>query len=94
MSKKHHKQPQEQVPPLPASPEPQHTFSQVPQEPRPESVPLPSKLIWVFWGGVAAVLAAARILDQVMPGTPERIIERWLMLAFAGFLGLFLLKLK
>ncbi|MCX5790673.1 MAG: hypothetical protein NTY45_00390 [Elusimicrobia bacterium] len=47
-----------------------------------------------FWSVVALTVAAARILDHLLPGTPESTIERWLMLPFGLFLVYFLVRLK
>jgi hypothetical protein len=65
-----------------------------PQEPREPRPPVPAGLIWTFWGGVLAVLVAARILVATLPNVPDHVIERWVMLAFAVFLAAFLAKLK
>ena len=73
--------------PLQETPQPQPR--QEPQEKRP---PISSAAIWTFWGGVLAALMAARALDVMLPGVPERVIERWVMLAFAVFLAAFLAK--
>lgn len=73
------------------APQAQPQSSQPPAGPRP---PVSSGLIWTFWGGVLAVLVTARALDYALPQVPERVIERWVMLAFAVFLGAFLVKLK
>ncbi len=48
---------------------------------------------WTFWAGVAAAVIAARALNAALPGVPESVIERWLMLAFGAFLAVFLFKL-
>jgi len=56
--------------------------------------PVSTGMIWTFWGAVAAALVSARALDAMLPQIPERIIERWVMLAFAAFLAVFLVKLK
>jgi len=37
---------------------------------------------------------AARVLNHLLPGISESIIERWIMLGFGAFLAVFLLKLK
>lgn len=58
------------------------------------AVPATRAQILTFWGVVVAMVAAARLLDAALPGTPERVIERWLMLPFAAFLAVFLYKLK
>ena len=49
--------------------------------------------LWTFWIGVAAAVILARALDAALPGFPEGVIERWVMLGFAAFIGLFLYKL-
>lgn len=83
MSKKHDQVPaQEALPPQPGQEQPE-------QKP-----PVSSGLIWTFWGGVLAALIAARALDIMLPAVPERVIERWVMLAFAVFLAAFLVKIK
>ena len=72
----------------------------VPQQPAGQQAepkvnpPVSTGMIWTFWGAVAGALVAARALDAMLPQTPERVIERWVMLAFAAFLVLFLIKLK
>lgn len=50
--------------------------------------------IWTFWLAVATAVIAARALDYALPGLPEHVTERWVMAAFAAFLGVFLFKLK
>jgi len=73
------------------------TLSQKPpaaQEPAPKAQPVPAGLIWTFWGAVASAVIAARALDAMLPQTPEHVIERWIMVAFAAFLVVFLFKLK
>ncbi|MHB0997181.1 MAG: hypothetical protein ACYC2I_12500 [Elusimicrobiales bacterium] len=83
MSKKHDQTPaQESLPPQPS------------REPAEQKPPVSSGVIWTFWGGVLAALIAARALDLMLPAVPERVIERWVMLAFAVFLAAFLVKLK
>ncbi|OGS13340.1 MAG: hypothetical protein A2234_01810 [Elusimicrobia bacterium RIFOXYA2_FULL_58_8] len=47
-----------------------------------------------FWGVVAALIAASWLLDYILPGVHERVIERWLMLPFGAFLVFFLFRLK
>ncbi len=89
MSKKHHKpenQP-EQHSPLPEVPAPQ-------PQPQPDRAPATKAQIWTFWGAVAAAVIAARVLDAALPNVPERLIERWIMVAFAAFLAVFLYRLK
>ncbi len=61
--------------------------------PPPPAAPLSNARIWVFWSAVALAVIAARVLDHMLPAVHESTIERWLMLAFAAFLGVFLLKL-
>ncbi|HAT71494.1 MAG TPA: hypothetical protein DCS63_01600 [Elusimicrobia bacterium] len=102
MSKKHNKpQPETTRPGTGAAaadiqPEaaPGRPSPQAPLQPAPGSPPVSRATLWTFWGGVAAVLVVARALDYLLPGIPERVIERWVMLAFAAFLGAFLFKLK
>ena len=61
----------------------------------PEQKKLATKAqIWTFWTAVAAAVIAARALDYALPGVPEHVTERWVMLAFAAFLAVFLYKLK
>ena len=68
---------------------------QKPQTPvTPPPAPVSRAQIFTFWGAVAVALIAARVLDNALPGTPERVIERWIMLAFGAFLAVFLLRLK
>jgi hypothetical protein len=50
--------------------------------------------IWTFALALALVLVTARVLDHMLPGIPERVIERWLMLGFGVFLAAFLAWLK
>lgn len=83
MSKKHDQAPAQETP----QPQP-------PQQPAEQKPPVSSAAIWTFWGGVAAALIAARALDIMLPHVPERVIERWVMLAFAAFLAAFLVKLR
>ena len=69
--------------------------SQKPQAPAAQPAPPVSRAqILVFWGAVAAAVAAARGLAVALPGIPERVVEQWLMLAFGIFLAGFLLRLK
>jgi hypothetical protein len=91
MSKKHNKSQPEAA--VSVEPHDQNIPRVHPQD-EPSSTPVSKALIWTFWGGVASVLIVARVLDYMLPGVPERVIERWLMLAFAAFLGVFLFKLK
>jgi len=66
----------------------------VPQDQPQERPAVPAGLIWTFWGAVAAAVIAARVWTAVAPQTPDRVIERWVMLAFAAFLAVFLAKIK
>jgi hypothetical protein len=91
MSKKHNK-PQADVP-VPAQPQEQ-AAPLAPLQPAVARPPVSKAQIWTFWGGVAAALVAARALDYMLPGVPEYVIERWVMVAFAAFLAVFLYKLK
>lgn len=79
--------------PAPAAPAEQPAAQTAAQQP-PASVPVSKATLWTFWGGIAAFVIAARALDHLLPGVQERVIERWVMLAFAAFLGMFLFKLK
>jgi len=79
-------------------PQPEPVAAQQPQ-PRPElqqpaRPPVSKAQIWTFWGAVVTALVSARVLDAALPSVPERVIERWIMVAFAAFLGVFLYKLK
>ncbi|HBA60146.1 MAG TPA: hypothetical protein DCZ92_04905 [Elusimicrobia bacterium] len=58
------------------------------------AAPVSKTQILVFWSGVVLALSLAWLLDYLLPGTPESVIERWIMLGFAVFLGFFLYKLK
>ncbi|MDO8806045.1 MAG: hypothetical protein Q7R35_16635 [Elusimicrobiota bacterium] len=60
----------------------------------PPQAPVSNARIWVFWCAVALAVIAARVLNHMLPGISESVIERWVMLAFGVFLALFLLKLK
>jgi hypothetical protein len=55
---------------------------------------VPRAQIWAFWGVVALAVIAARVLNYLLPGVSESVIERWVMLGFGACMGLFLLKLK
>ena len=74
----------------------QQTAPQTGGDDRAQAVPTPATRaqIFTFWGVVVGVLAASFLLDHFMPGTPERTIERWLMLPFGLFLAFFIHKLK
>lgn len=48
----------------------------------------------LFWGVVVLIISAAWVLDYMLPGTSESVIERWLMLPFGAFLVFFLFRLK
>ena len=52
------------------------------------------KYLFIFWIVVVLAVAAAWALEYFMPLTHEYIIERWIMLAFGGFLAVFLFFLK
>ena len=56
--------------------------------------PSMKKHLAVFWSVVAVAVAAARVLEYIMPQTPEYVIERWIMLAFGAFLAAFIFYLK
>jgi hypothetical protein len=86
MSKKNNKAQPESIP----AQEPQSR----PEPQQPARPPVSKAQIWTFWGAVAGALVAARALDAALPAVPERVIERWIMVAFAAFLGIFLFKLK
>ena len=68
------------------------------QKPQPPATPPPASVsraqIFTFWGAAACAVIAARVLDNALPGTPERVIEHWIMLAFGVFLAGFLIRLK
>jgi hypothetical protein len=67
-----------------------HAQSQLP----PAAVPVSNAKIWTFWCVVALTVITARVLNYMLPGISESVIERWVMLAFGAFLAVFLLKLK
>ena len=101
MSKKHNKSRPEAATPATGaptaainSPAPEQLPPQAPLQPAAGHPPVSRARIWTFWGGVAAALIAAHALDYFLPGVPERVIERWVMLAFAAFLAAFLFKLE
>ena len=56
--------------------------------------PSMKKYLFIFWIVVVLAVAAAWALEYFMPLTHEYIIERWIMLAFGGFLAVFLFFLK
>ena len=61
----------------------------------PASAPDVSKTyFFIFWGIIVLAAAAAWILAIVLPGVRESIIERWLMVALAASLAVFLLVYK
>ena len=64
-----------------------------PQQP-PPAAPVSTGRIWVFWCAVALAVIAARVLDHMLPGVHESVIERWVMLAFGAFVAAFLYTLK
>lgn len=78
-----------------AQPAQQQPAAVPPPAPAPQAAEtVPNGMIWTFWIGVAVTVAAARALNYALPGISESVIERWVMLAFAAFLGVFLYKLK
>jgi hypothetical protein len=84
MSKKQNKPEQE----IPAAPQP------APQaEPSEKPATVSKAKLWTMWGVIAATVVIARALDAMLPGVPERVIERWLMLAFGLFMAFFLYRL-
>ncbi|HNW44616.1 MAG TPA: hypothetical protein PKI19_08935 [Elusimicrobiales bacterium] len=88
MAKKNEKQLQPPAPPAqesPAMPAP---------APAAGSRPVTNGQIALFWGVVVLTVATAWVLARLLPGTPERLIERWLMLPFGLFLVVFLFRLK
>lgn len=87
MAKKKHNQPKEEQP----SPAPVQPPVQTQAEPEKD---VSKGQIWTFWIAVALAVIIARGLSYALPGTPESVIERWIMAAFAAFLALFLYKLK
>lgn len=96
MSKKHNKQKQTEPArqaeymPLPAQSSPEAAAAPAEQA----SPPVSKAMIVVFWGVVVLALCLAWILDYLLPGVPESLVERWIMGGFAVFLGIFLYKLK
>ena len=86
----------EKTQPSPAKPVAGETLPPAPPAPAPEPQ---SRLVtrWQllsFWGVVLLMVATAWLLDRLMPNTPERLVERWLMLPFGAFLVYFLYRLK
>ena len=75
----------QETPETPAAPQPQQP---------PQSAPVSTARIWVFWCAVALAVIAARVLNYMLPGISESVIERWVMLAFGTFIAIFLYKLK
>ena len=65
---------------------------QPPQAPPP--APVSTARIWAFWCAAALALITARVLNHLLPGVPESIIERWVMLGFGVFVAAFLYTLK
>jgi len=49
---------------------------------------------FIFWGLIVTAVALACALEVLMPNVHEFVIERWIMLALAGILGLLLLIYK
>ncbi len=49
------------------------------------------KYFFIFWGIIVLAVATAWILAIMLPGVSESIIERWLMVALAASLAVFLL---
>lgn len=66
--------------------------------PKPEERPAEENIsnahIVTFWAGVVLAVVIARALNYALPGVPESLIERWVMLGFGVFMAVFLLKLK
>jgi hypothetical protein len=86
MAKKNKLQPEQpSQAPAPAVPEP-------PAPPAREDVS--TAQIWTFWIGVALAVVIARVLNHFLPGVPESVIERWVMLGFAIFMAGFLIKIR
>ena len=77
---------------------------QIPAEVKPQAKPAgtgPAPEAQASWAQIltfalalALVLIIARALDALLPGIPERLTERWLMLGFGVFLAAFLAWLK
>ncbi len=65
-------------------------FQPPPPPPAREEEDVPASRIWVFWGAVALTVITARVLDHFLVNVHESIIERWIMVAFALFLVVFL----
>ena len=63
------------------------------QAPQPEQE-ITNAQIWTFWLGVVLAVVVARALNYALPGTPESVIERWVMAAFGVFMALFLIRLR
>lgn len=81
MAKKHRNAQEE------AKPQP---FQPPPPPPAREEEDVPASKIWIFGGAVALAVIAARVLDHFLINVHESIIERWIMVAFALFLVVFL----
>ena len=101
MAKKRNQQQSQAVPVSPAD-QAQPVQSQPAQPPvlpaeaaaaEPAAAPVSNTQILVFWSAVGAAVGLAWILDYMLPGVSEHVIERWIMLGFGVFLGLFLYKL-
>ena len=69
-------------------------LSQAQNTSAPAPAPSMKKYLVAFWSAVAVVVAVSWTLEHFMPLTHEYIIERWVMLAFGGFLAVFLFFLK
>ncbi|OIO04402.1 MAG: hypothetical protein AUJ51_02105 [Elusimicrobia bacterium CG1_02_56_21] len=59
-----------------------------------QTPPVSTTRIWVFWCGIALAVITARVLNHLLPGISESLIERRVMLAFGAFIAAFLYKLK
>ena len=80
---------------VPVTPAPSQAQPVPPQaQPVLPAAPVSNARIWVFWCAVALAVIAARVLNHMLPGISESVIERWVMLGFGAFLAVFLYKLK
>jgi len=86
--------PEAQAQPVPAQPSQPPASPVEPSPVEPAAAPVSNTKIIVFWSAVGVAVALAWLLDYMLPGVSEHVIERWIMLGFALFLGGFLYTLK
>ena len=106
MSKKHKKNRQMEGQagpgPAPADISPSDPVQSQGTEVRAADAPLPAeaerqparKYFYIFWGIIILALASSWILAVLLPTVHESFIERWIMVAMAAALAVFLLVLK